>query len=86
MHHIQLLQEPLLQREGGGREGAPAVRPDAQPVGGRLPHHVQQPDLLHPPGHHCGQLCQDFPHTLKAEYCTVLSSPGPSPKSQLDRG
>ena len=31
-------------------------------MGGHLPHGVQQSDLLHTPGHHCDELCQDIPH------------------------
>lgn len=60
MHNNKLLRESLRPCEGGKPDGAPAVRSDPRPVGGHLPHRVQQPDLLHSPGHHCGELCEDI--------------------------
>ena len=44
-----------------------SIQVDPRPVGGHVPHRLQQPDLLHTAGDHCGELCQDIPHINKVQ-------------------
>ena len=43
-------------------QSQPSIQVDSWPVGRYVPHRLQQPDILHTPGYHCGELCQDIPH------------------------